>query len=263
MRDLISKVLAKDFLSLEDQTGNAREIEFVSYYRLTDFGQLLKAVEMIEQEQWELKLAKSEQNLAQGSIRVRREQSRDGQNVRFYETLKTVVPGSAGRDELTREIDESYFNAFKSTMSRGMLKLRCVIPIEGTEGTWPEDKCTQHKGALCWEIDVFYAENGKDLFPWVKVDLEVPDESWLQKLPEFPLSHERAITAPYGQRTEEDEALVSSFYSGPFIYTHEREAAMKAATTPATSETDPTEEPAQTEPETNTDKAGTSNDSNS
>ena len=31
MRDLISKVLSKDFLSLEDQTGNAREIEFVSY----------------------------------------------------------------------------------------------------------------------------------------------------------------------------------------------------------------------------------------
>ena len=145
MRDLISKVLTKDFLSLEDQTGNAREIEFVSYYRLTNFGQLLKAVEMIEQEQWELKLAKSEQNLAQGSIRVRREQSRDGQNVRFYETLKTVVPGSAGRDELTREIDESYFNAFKSTMSRGMLKLRCVIPIEGTEGTWPEDNARNTK----------------------------------------------------------------------------------------------------------------------
>ena len=260
MRDLISKTLAKDFLSMEDQTGNTREIEFVSYYRLTDFGQLLKAVEMIEQEQWELKLAKSEQNLAQGSIRVRREQSRDGQNVRFYETLKTVVPGAIGRNELTREIDEAYFNAFKSTLSRGMLKLRCLLPVAGTEGAWTKGPFAEGDGSLCWEIDVFYAENGKDLFPWVKVDLEVPDESWLQRLPEFPLSYERAITAPYGQRTEEDEALVSSFYNGPFIYTHEREAAMKAPPTPEKTEAETAEEKA---PETNTDEAGTNDDSSS
>jgi hypothetical protein len=57
--------------------------------------------------------------------------------------------------------------------------------------------------------------------------------------------------------------IVAFYVSGPFIYTHEREAAMKAAVTPATPEEAPAEEPTQTAPETNTDEAGTTNDSNS
>jgi len=260
MTNFIASYLSK-VLSVEDNAPVNQEIEHVSYYRLTDLGQLLTAARMIEQEQWEIKVPKTELNKYAASVRVRREERRDGCNREFTLTIKLQIPGKAGRLEVNERINDVTFDAFKSLSSKGMLKLRCTVPVPGTENTWPEGKFDDFDRALCWEIDVFYAEDNKTLFPWVKVDLEVPSQDYLQNLPEFPFSHERAITAPYGQRTEEDEALVSSFYNGPFIYTHEREAMIAAS---AEKKKEPAENPegytatAVTEPTepTTTDEAG-------
>lgn len=216
-------------ISNEDLTGDNQEIELVHYYKLRDFGQLLAAAEIVEQEQWELKIPKTEGNLFAGTFRVRKERGRGEPNWFYTATTKTVVPGKAGKEEKTREIDESFFNTIKGMATKGMYKLRCTFPIPGTANTWPAGT-NNYNDALCWQIDVFTPVGdtvdsdsnapGK-FFGWVKVDLESPTQ--LTTIPEFPLDFERAITEQYGSRTEEDEAMVSSWYQSAFIYTHEKD----------------------------------------
>lgn len=216
-------------ISNEDLTGDNQEIELVHYYKLRDFGQLLAAAEIVEQEQWELKIPKTEGNLFAGTFRVRKERGRGEPNWFYTATTKTVVPGKAGKEEKTREIDESFFNTIKGMATKGMYKLRCTFPIPGTANTWPANT-NNYNDALCWQIDVFppvgdTADSDSNapgkFFGWVKVDLESPTQ--LTNIPEFPLDFERAITAQYGARTEEDEAMVSSWYQSAFIYTHEKD----------------------------------------
>ena len=216
-------------ISNEDLVGDNQEIELVHYYKLRDFGQLLSAANIVEQEQWELKIPKAEENLFGGTFRVRKERGRGETDWHYSATTKTVVPGKPGKEEKTREIDESFFNTFKGMCAKGMYKLRCTFPIPGTANTWPAGT-NAFNDALCWQIDVFppLADTtdsdsnapGK-FFGWVKVDLESPSQ--LENIPEFPLDYERAITAQYGSRTEEDEALVSSWYQTAFIYSHEKD----------------------------------------
>lgn len=215
---LLAALLRHSNVSMEDEEGIKQEKEYILFYKLTDLTQLFSAQLVLEQEQWEIKLEAQEGAKKQGFLRVRRttEKNKDSSSD-YMLTLKVAEEGVVGRKEGNREIDADFFELYKSVAMRGMNKTRFHFPIPGTEGTWkPEPDCPPppFDGKLVWQIDVFKAPAGDGFYPWVKVDLEVPEA--LSELPAFPLSYEKSITAQYADRTEDEKAFIKELFDKVF-----------------------------------------------
>ncbi len=185
----------------EAKDGKAvREKEHVVYGRLPDFNDLKKAESMEHQEQWQIRVAKTDANAAKGRIRVRKTVTKDG-SVEYVNTTKVEVgeAGSGDNIEVPIPTTEGNFLQFRFLAEEGMIKDRYFFPVPDSD--------------LVWEVDVFKKPNG-EYYDWVKLDLEVDDLS--APLPALPLSLENVITAKFGDRTDAEEARVTALYANEF-----------------------------------------------
>lgn len=183
----------------EDTSGKAqKEIEHIVYGRLTDFAQLSNAASRESQEQWQVKMAKSDKNAGEGAIRVRKSHI-DGADPNYYLTLKTRA--KVGNLESTLSCGEDMFTMMKFLADFGMVKDRYRFPVPNTE--------------LVWEVDVFKKPDGT-YHDWVKIDLEVEDLS--APLPELPLKFADVIMPAdlEGQDKEKHNATLDVLYNSVF-----------------------------------------------
>lgn len=183
-----------------EQKKLKKEKELVFYGKLVSFAELkTKAAEY--QEQYEVKIEKTEKNAVGGRIRVRKTVKGD-KEPKFVLTTKTKLPDGSEYESDCKTTEENFIQ-FKYFCEGGMIKDRYSFPVEGYKG-------------LKWEIDVFTGTNG--LFhEWVKIDLEMEDENIeLANLPPFPVQLTDVITNQNGQRTPEEEAIVRTLYDTVF-----------------------------------------------
>lgn len=193
-----------------------KEIELVYHAILDDVTVLDSAARKEIQEQWEIKIDKTEpsivpRNLAGGRMRVRK--INNGEKYIFCSKTKD----GDHQAEVELESTEDQFNQFVAMATGGMLKTRYYFPIDGTEGSFPEG---EFDGKIVWEIDVFQSHPNDEPKEWVKIDLELP-ENWNQRRPFFfPFKTKEMIKSQYGERTEEEEAIVSRLYEKDFVIKH-------------------------------------------
>ena len=164
-------------------TGSmTKETEYAIYARLTDFTQLQKAASVEEQEQWMIRLEKTDKNAASGSIRVRRVQVKDADPQYLICTktkLKAEAEGASTSAEVEIPTTEENFIQFRFLADQGMLKHRYCFPILGSE--------------RCWEVDVYPDGNG-GYHEWVKIDYETDNPE--AQLPELPMQFAEVIMPP-------------------------------------------------------------------
>ncbi len=180
-----------------------REIEHTFYARLTNPGDLAQAASQEHQEQWELKFPKTAQNGGNGTVRIRKTITSDGVS-EYVLTTKTVASLEGDKIEVPVPTTEPMFAQFKLMSEKGMIKDRYHFPIDGTD--------------MVWEVDMFLKPGGQiGIGPyedWCKIDLEVKDRN--AAIPAFPLATQQLITAPFGKRSSEEEAIVTELYSSSF-----------------------------------------------
>jgi hypothetical protein len=182
------------------------ECEHVIYAKLINVAQLEKATSKTHQEQWNMYIPKTEDNAAQGSIRIRK--IVEGEKIEYH--LTTKVKKGEDKLEVSVPTTEDNFVQFKFLSPDGLIKDRFCFPVENSE--------------LVWEIDMFLKEDGS-YHEWCKIDLEVKDRS--QELPPLPIEFADVIL-PKGfgreQPDEEAEATIAKLYEECFrtknIYTN-------------------------------------------
>ena len=196
--------------------GESRiEIELVYHAILEDMSVLETAAKKEVQEQWEIKIEKTEpsvtpRNLTGGRLRVRK--INNGEKYVFCSKTKD----GDHQQEIELESTEDQFRQFVGMATGGMLKTRYYFPIEGTEGSFPEG---EFDGKLVWEIDVFKKHPDEPDQEWVKIDLEMP-ENWNKEIPIFPFDTKQLITSQYPNRPENEEVVVSRLYDQDFMMRH-------------------------------------------
>lgn len=178
-----------------------KEKEYVFYGKVVNFDELRKCKNVEYQEQYEVKIEKSDKNAVPGRIRVRKSVKGE-KEPRFVLTTKTKLPDGSEYESDCKTTEENFIQ-FKYFAEGGMIKDRYRFPVEGYKG-------------LHWEVDVFTGQNG--LFQeWVKIDLEFDDENIeLSNMPAFPIQLTDVITNQNGERTPEEEAIVRTLYDTLF-----------------------------------------------
>lgn len=203
------KTLNDIVLSFEAQqnTTTAYEREYVFHAKLHDRDVLNNATDIEEQEQWSVKIPKTDTTPIEGSVRVRKVTK----NGKTDYTLTTKTPATVdgtgvGHIKLTQafvetsvEVNKEMFEQFKMLATLGMVKTRHILPIEGTK--------------MVYEVDSFKQKNGK-FSEWVKIDLEV--NSQLMELPKLPDEFKDVIYNQKGERTPEEARLVQRLYDDVF-----------------------------------------------
>jgi len=188
-------------IALENETdGKVRaEIERVFYARLLDTKTLSNAQSHEDQEQWEIKIPKTDENAAAGRMRVRKITYADGR-VEFIRTTKMMLDGVPSEVEFPSSEDE--FNMFKAMAPVGMDKRRYYFPIPGREERF--------------EVDVFRNPDG-DFYRWIKIDLEIPnpEDPPPLKFPDGLIDEESLCQASSPE--PEKKALVQELYSRIFL----------------------------------------------
>jgi len=201
-RELIAMTARGDIALEEASDGKAvQEVEHVIYGRITDFDQLKDAASMETQEQWEVRIPKTDKNAGKGSIRVRKTVIAGGDPTYV---ITTKIPTNADGDkmELPLPSNESNFIQFKFLAEQGLIKNRYHFPIVGTD--------------MVWEVDVFPKEGG-GYHEWCKIDLEVKSRD--TPIPELPIQLEDIIL-PEGfgrQDSEKAAAMITKIYEEFFI----------------------------------------------
>jgi len=152
-----------------------KEIEHVVYLLMSDIGELQKAESMEHQEQWDIRIPKTDGNAGQGNVRIRKIWTTD-EDARYELTTKVRQNKDGDKIEVTVPTTEDNFQQFRFLAEKGLVKDRYHFPVIGT--------------TLIWEVDVFKDANGR-IIPWVKIDLEVPDRH--TQLPELPLNFAEII----------------------------------------------------------------------
>lgn len=182
--------------ALEAVIGSRKEQEMVFYGRIVNFDDLKKAGGMERQEQYEIKVDKTEQNSSAGRVRVRMTTKKDA-DPEYVLTIKTPVDGG-GDTELDLEANELAFTQFRAMAPRGMLKDRYFFKFDDNHN---------------WEVDVFPTSNGA-YQAWCKIDLEMA--GFIGNTPEFPIQLEDVIIAQDGHRTPEEEEKIKVLYDTVF-----------------------------------------------
>ncbi len=211
----IFQLAQKYNFGLEDDSSGvaSTEVEYVYYAKLKDPSILEKATHTEAQEQWNFKVAKSDKNVAEGRLRVRKT-TIDGK-VDYVLTIKTeqkalqatttqintnTLLASQNLREVGLEATEDVFEMFKLMADQGMIKTRYNLPVEGTN--------------LVFEVDRFVLPNG-EFSEWVKVDLEVKCK--LTELPKLPEGFTDIIYNQKDNQTEEEKELVWRLYETVFL----------------------------------------------
>jgi hypothetical protein len=193
----------------EDTSGRtAAEIERVIYARVSNFDFLDKASGAERQEQWSIKVAKTEENAGSGSIRVRKTTNlrEPGASVQYVLTSKLDVGGKGHSAETSEQSTVDQFNIFKYMANKGMLKDRYTFPIPGSD--------------LIWEVDCF-PKPGEMYFEWVKIDLEKWPSG--KELPQLPFAVAEMMDGDPGQQSEETKAKISRLYQDVFLIANTKE----------------------------------------
>jgi CYTH domain-containing protein len=177
------------------------EREHVFYGKIVDFEQLKKATSEQAQEQWEIKLPKSDKNFGSGGIRVRacgpKEQNE------YILTCKVRTTEANAKLESSVVTTKDMFDLFKTLAHSGMRKVRHNFPV------------TVDETELIFEVDVFVLDDGT-YSPWCKIDLEVPDS--VTKIPPLPI--ELAHMVKEGpENTDAERAIVRGLYDNVFLTT--------------------------------------------
>lgn len=197
-------------VSMEAETDGKKrdEIEFQIYGRLVDPSELESASSCETQEQWGVKIRKTDQNAAQGTMRVR--SINRGEKYIYTTKIKTPV-GTDKEAERPSSFDE--FSMFAVMGEHGMIKKRFTFPVDG----------------FVYEVDVPLDENG-ELHPYVKIDLEVPAppidnptpaqmSEYIKsiKLPPLPITLTEVLVLPPIDRPKEVEKAISLLYPKYFL----------------------------------------------
>jgi hypothetical protein len=196
-------------LSLEEVSDGVAiaEIEHQIYGRLVNVADLLQAHSKEYQEQWQIKIPKTDANADKGNIRIRMTIPGvigDGK-AEYVLTTKNSTEQEGGMNEVPIPTTEDNFKQFKLLCEGGMVKDRYFFPIPDTE--------------LEWHVDCFYlpgaAIGSGKYHEWVKIDLEVQDIT--APLPHLPVKLDNVIINQEGKRTAEEEAQVRSLYDNEFV----------------------------------------------
>lgn len=191
--------------ALEAADGRAvNEIEHVIYARIVDMDQLKKAASIEHQEQWEIKIPKTDGNAGSGSIRVRKTWV-EGSDPTYEIVTKVKKNADGDKIEVSLPGNENVFLQFKFLSESGMIKDRHRFPVEGTD--------------LVWEVDMFKKADGT-YHNWCKIDLEVPSRN--DQLPELPMQF-ATIIMPEGMGEDDKidrEKTITNLYRECFLTTN-------------------------------------------
>jgi hypothetical protein len=193
--------------ALEERSDGAMKMEreYVFYARLGSNFVFPQTGDVERQEQWTIKIAHTDANAAQGDIRVRKTDFFDHGDLGRSEYVLTtkIRDAEGGVPETPIPSTADQFEHFKKLAETGMLKDRYTYAIAGTE--------------LAWEVDA-YLKPGGGYWPWVKIDLEVPEDAPADfPIPEFPFEAEEWIKGQNGERLPAEEAKVRELYETMFL----------------------------------------------
>lgn len=204
--DILKMALEHEVPALEERSDGAaqKEREYVFYARLKPDFVFPQTGNVERQEQWTIKIDKSDANGAKGDIRVRKTDFFDHGDLGKSEyVLTTKIRGEEGVDEIPIPSTADQFEHFKKLAESGMLKDRYTYTIDASE--------------LVWEVDA-YLKPGGGYHPWVKIDLEVPADAPADfPIPEFPFEAEEWIKGQNGERNTAEEAQVRLLYETMFL----------------------------------------------
>lgn len=173
------------------QEQTADEIERVWFAKIDDFTQFDRATKTESHEQWEYRLLRDDKPI--GTLRSRKID--EGESYEL--TIKTYRKNGAGSIESNLGSTNDLHEVVAALADRVLRKTRYVIPTE-----------VMHQGVtveLKWEIDVFTLPNG-EREPWVKIDLEIPDES--VPTPSIPFKYSDIINASFDSSMTQDQRQV-------------------------------------------------------
>ena len=165
------------------------EHELVFYGTIDSLDQLKEAIKAERHEQFEKKL---------DNCKIRMRSIEDSSGKRFEITIKRKNPTEDGNIETTSEIDEQFFNEFKSTCPDGMFKDRYVFKTENEN--------------MFWEVDVFRTKEG-NYHRWCKVDLEIKEGEL--NIKSFPISLSNVIVQH--KASEEEKEAIGVLYNKYFL----------------------------------------------
>ena len=206
MKHLLNLAFPKA-LALEADVADGKkflEHEHTYYVELEDLDQLKNAASMDMQEQWNVKLPKTE-TVGESSIRVRKIVEGDvngGPNqkpekeAQYVLTIKTEV-GQQQRTEVPIPATQDAFELFKALCSGGMIKHRYHFPVED---------------GLVFEVDMYLNPEG-GYYPFAKIDLEVNNNTG--EIPEIPLKLKSCINGD--SENAKDRETIRSYYSDYFL----------------------------------------------
>lgn len=167
------------------------------------------ATSVEEQEQWGVFVPKCDENVASGSIRVRKTMSVEG-GEKYVQTVKTTSNEAVGQLEHEVEVDKALFNQLSQLADQGLAKTRFTVPYVSPNG---------HE--LVIEVDVFRNAKGS-IVPWTKLDIELPQGvTYVDTgitLESLPFKFEKIIMINPEMKTSEDSKDKSTLKRVKEIY---------------------------------------------
>lgn len=181
-----------------------REHEHEFYVEIDDFEQLKNAASVDLQEQWNIRIDKTEGNAAKGALRIRQIYQGDldlGPNQKpqgeaQYVLTTKVNQGIGKRLEVPVPTTEDAFNLFAMLSDSGMIKHRYHFPVDD----------------LVFEVDMFLNPEG-GYYPVAKIDLEVKNMSG--EIPELPIKVKSCIKGDTQDKAERDQ--ITAWFDQYFI----------------------------------------------
>lgn len=220
------KVIQHALAMEAEADGKARvEKELVFYCKVKDFSFLGHAIHSEYQEQWQIKIDKTDENAAGARIRSRYSVGLDG--VKSY-VLTSKIKLENGDSEVEIPSSADSHAHFKLLANQGMRKVRYLFPVGDT--------------GLNFEVDVFFSSkdadettgrNGETFSPWVKVDIEIPDgakidatvgEDGTMLSLTFPFEHEKIITKLMAEKDNATQVLMNTLYEDVFLLKNDKAA---------------------------------------
>lgn len=190
---LLKRVTAQ--LSLEDAGPvgiRTRELEYTFYGQVCNLGDLEKnSFKKEDQEQWLVPI----DTPIKGKARIR---MIDGKT--YVLTTKIRRTAIKGSEEVECIISQDMYNSLKEMGTGGYRKTRYIFQVPNS--------------TLVWEIDVFKNALGEDC-DWVKIDLEVPDES--TPIPELPLPFIQVITHQPKDYDATEKGIVDNLWDNVWV----------------------------------------------
>jgi hypothetical protein len=206
--------LAREAFAREEEADGTRqfEIEYVYYGKIIDPAILDRATLVEDQEQWEIKIPKTDKNATSGRQRIRKVHTVTNSTVSptpKYELttkiqLEQADPSGQNRPnvetEITVEASPALFEVYERMAECGMHKRRYTVPIPNSD--------------LSWQIDRFYQADGT-LSAWCKIDIEVKRRD--QAIPQEVPGLDHLITNQKGFQTDEERAQIQELYTSVFL----------------------------------------------